>query len=110
MPHKDLFGDSVAIYIDIADGAIGLTDGGFAHHELASMTGNVKADAEIWQHVRATATRYGVDFDGGELNVTARNTSELGSAAFALATTIAERFLSREARCGLCRDSVLGRS
>jgi hypothetical protein len=104
MPHKDPFGDSVTLYLRATPFGVQFSDGGFAHHELAGLTRSSKADAPIWTTVRGVAARYGVDFDGGELNATASDASALGSVAFALASCISESL--HVARLGVSSSGV----
>lgn len=90
LPVRDLYGDDVSLYIDAERGAYMVTDGGFAFRELASLTGTVRPDADLWNDVEDVARRHGVAFDGGELNVEVAAVRAVGSAAAAVAQAVVE--------------------
>jgi len=90
LPMRDLHGDSITLYIESSPYGLSVSDGGFVHHELAAMSGSVKADAEIWTRVEEVAKRFGIAFDGGELNASVGSVDQLGGVALAIASAVTE--------------------
>jgi hypothetical protein len=91
LPFKDPYGDSIRLYLDpLPTGGVAISDGGFAHHELAAITGATKADAETWLRVAEIARRFGVEFDGGELNTEVTSVAHIGEGSFAVSSAVTE--------------------
>lgn len=90
LPFTDLYGDSIQIRITEGVDGYRISDDGFAHHELAAITGAVKSESDIWSRVDEVAARFGVVFEDGELSADASTSHELGDAALSLAQAIIE--------------------
>lgn len=90
LPQVDTHGDGLEIVIEDFAGGWLLTDHGLAHAYLASLTGAVEEDADIWDRVETIANRHGLEFVNGELRASAAGKGAVGPVLIELAAAIGE--------------------